>query len=233
MAIDQGERGRTLLQDRGLTTPRAPDYVVALDPTGEAERHRVGSLLIDILSAADIEAACRPKGPGEDENWLNRLTDESGVSSIDEQRALARGGHDASHRLTRTMQGSYPEVVRAVIRSLTHHGHRLLSMTEMPEGARLEAYIPRPTFGGPSGRLSVDIVLADAAAPAGIPGETRVEGTAECKGVGRSTFGDLLHTELWKEGRQVLERVLEDAERLLAGEAPVERGWLARLSRTT
>jgi hypothetical protein len=233
MAIDHGERGRTLLQDRGLATPRAPDYVVALDPTGEAERHGAGLLLVDILSAADIEAACRPRGPGEDENWLNRLTDEDGVSSIDEQRALARGGHDATHRLTRTMRGRYPEVVIAVARSLTHHGHRLLSMTETPEGACLEAYIPRPTFGGPNGRLSVDIVLADAAAPAGDPGATRVEGRAECKGVGRSMLGDILRSEVWKEGRQALERVIDDAERLLAGEAPLERGWLARFSRST
>jgi hypothetical protein len=46
-------------------------------------------------------------------------------------------------------------------------------------------------------------------------------------------LGDILRSEVWKEGRQALERVLEDAERLLAGQAPLERGWLARHSRTT
>jgi hypothetical protein len=101
-------------------------------------------------------------------------------------------------------------------------------MTDAAGGARLEAYVPRPTFGGPNGHLRIDVVLpVGTQQPAQEAAQIAVDGTAECKGVRRSVFGDLLHTELWKEGRRALEHIIEDAEMLLSGEEPPKRGWQA------
>jgi hypothetical protein len=225
------EHGQELLRRMGVDGPRAPAYVVDVDGAVESERHRAGLLLVDILAAADIEDVARPKGPGEDENWLNRMTDEDGMSNIDQQRALARQGRDASHRLTRQFRGRYPDVVTAIVRSLAQHGHRVLSMTDAAGGAILVCYVPRPTFGGPNGHLRIDIALPAVSREIDEASPIVVDGIAECQGVRRSVIGDLLGTELWKEGRRALEHVIEDAELLLAGEEPRKRGWRALYAR--
>ena len=139
---------------------------------------------------------------------------------------------DASHRLSRQFPGRYPDVVTAIVRSLAHHGHRVLSTTDAAGGAGLVGDVPRPTFGGPNGRLRIDIALPAVSQEVDRAGPIIVDGIAEPPGRAALGHRRSLGTELWKEGRRALEHVSEDAELLLAGEEPRKRGWRALGART-
>lgn len=183
---------------------RWPRYDVELDEAGETARRALGALLPDVVSHERLDAASAPPGVGEDFT----ISDIGGMSwktEAERQRDLASMGMVVSHAKQASLRGSYPEVVRAVLEALAHHGHRLLVLAETDTGLRIKAYMPRPWYGGAAGRMLLDLAL-----PSAKQGAVEVAATAECEG----TMG------MWSRGRTTLERVLSTADAILRGETP-------------